>query len=129
MYYFFILLVLSLVSISSCDPDKTGSCPPSLPVDICDETCLSEIPCSKPKQLCCPTACGGAICVDAMTHRNKVDEVKPGLCPEKPRGPWICTNMCTSDSDCRRVLKCCPNRCGAFACQKPDAPPSDGGSI
>lgn len=49
--------------------------------------------------------------------------VKKGLCPDNPRGAWICTDSCTGDSDCRRALKCCRNRCGALACQKPDPEP------
>ncbi|XP_047022442.1 waprin-Phi1-like [Helicoverpa zea] len=116
MSYCVLFIVFSLVGYSS----TAGSCPPTLPVDLCDAACGPEQPCANDKQLCCPTACGGAMCVDAMTERHFVDLVKPGLCPEYPRGPWVCTHTCTSDSDCPRALKCCPNRCGAQACQKPD---------
>lgn len=45
--------------------------------------------------------------------------VKRGSCPEFPRGPWVCTDMCTGDSDCPKTLKCCQNRCGALTCQRP----------
>ncbi|XP_026737207.1 waprin-Phi1-like [Trichoplusia ni] len=114
MSYCILLIMLSLLGLS-----HGGSCPPTLPVDQCDAACGPNTECPE-KQLCCPTACGGAMCVDAMTDRHFVDLVKPGLCPEYPRGPWICTHTCTSDSDCPRTLKCCPNRCGAQACQKPD---------
>lgn len=46
--------------------------------------------------------------------------MKKGRCPDNPRGAWICADSCTGDSDCVRSLKCCRNRCGALACQKPD---------
>lgn len=49
--------------------------------------------------------------------------MKKGRCPDNPRGAWICTDSCTGDSDCVRTLKCCRNRCGALACQKPDPEP------
>lgn len=49
--------------------------------------------------------------------------VKTGRCPNNPRGAWICADSCTGDSDCARALKCCRNRCGALACQKPDPEP------
>ncbi|KAJ8733113.1 hypothetical protein PYW08_001411 [Mythimna loreyi] len=124
MSYCVLLIALSLVGFSSCANKTTGSCPPTLPVDVCDASCGPENPCTNQKQLCCPTACGGSMCVDAMSPRHFVDLVKPGLCPEYPRGPWVCSHTCTSDSDCPRALKCCPNRCGALACQKPDPVPT-----
>ncbi|KAL4720382.1 hypothetical protein ACJJTC_013569, partial [Scirpophaga incertulas] len=98
-----------------------GSCPPSLPVDVCEATCGPTAPCSNATQLCCPTACGGAMCVDPVTQRHFVTLVKNGRCPEYPRGAWVCTHTCTSDSDCPRLLKCCSNRCGALTCQRPEA--------
>ncbi|XP_059049741.1 waprin-Phi1-like [Achroia grisella] len=99
---------------------EIGSCPPTLPVDICEGQCSLSRPCDG-SQLCCPTACGGSMCVDAMTRRHFVNFVKKGRCPEFPRGVWVCTHTCTGDSDCPRALKCCPNRCGALTCQKPEA--------
>lgn len=45
---------------------------------------------------------------------------KPGSCPAIPKGRWICSSTCSVDSDCRGTMKCCKNRCGAMACQKPD---------
>ncbi|XP_072939938.1 whey acidic protein-like isoform X2 [Epargyreus clarus] len=99
---------------------ETGSCPPTLSVDICDAACGPNVQCGG-KQICCPTACGGAMCVDPMTKRHFVNLVKDGRCPEYPRGPWVCSHTCTGDSDCPRKLKCCPNRCGALTCQKPEA--------
>lgn len=45
---------------------------------------------------------------------------KPGSCPSVPTGRWVCSSTCSSDSDCRADLKCCKNRCGALACQKPE---------
>nr|XP_053604004.1 waprin-Phi1-like [Plodia interpunctella] len=109
------LAAFSIVIVSA----EEGSCPPTLPVDICNAQCGPNAACEG-KQLCCPTACGGSMCVDAMTKRHFTTFIKKGRCPEYPRGPWVCTHTCTSDSDCPRTLKCCPNRCGAQACQRPE---------
>lgn len=49
-----------------------GSCPPTLSVDKCEAHCGPSLPCNG-TQLCCPTACGGAMCVDAMTQRHFVN--------------------------------------------------------
>lgn len=46
---------------------------------------------------------------------------KAGRCPETPTGPWVCSSACRIDGDCRGRSKCCRNRCGAFACTKPEA--------
>lgn len=51
--------------------------------------------------------------------------VKKGRCPEEPRGAWVCSDTCTGDSDCPRTLKCCPNRCGALKCQRPEFDPNE----
>ncbi|XP_050343569.1 WAP four-disulfide core domain protein 2-like [Nymphalis io] len=110
------LVIATSVALASC----RGSCPPTLSVDICEATCGPQAPCNS-TTLCCPTACGGAMCVDPMTERHFVTLVKKGRCPEYPRGVWICSHTCTGDSDCPRSLKCCPNRCGAQTCQRPDA--------
>ncbi|CAH0407479.1 unnamed protein product [Chilo suppressalis] len=48
-------------------------------------------------------------------------DLKKGRCPEYPHGVWVCTHSCTGDSDCPRTLKCCPNRCGALTCQRPES--------
>lgn len=45
---------------------------------------------------------------------------KPGYCPGKPTGPWICSSRCSLDTDCRGEKKCCKNRCGALACVTPE---------
>jgi len=45
---------------------------------------------------------------------------KPGSCPSVPSGRWVCSSTCNSDNDCKGNLKCCKNRCGALACQKPE---------
>ncbi|CAB3239532.1 unnamed protein product [Arctia plantaginis] len=124
MRRFVFVIVLALVALTCAQiPRKKGSCPPTLPVDICEPACGPEIPCEG-EQLCCATACGGSMCVDAVTARHFVDYVKPGNCPEFPRGPWVCTHTCTSDSDCPRKLKCCANRCGALTCQRPESVPT-----
>ncbi|KAJ2952377.1 hypothetical protein O0L34_g4661 [Tuta absoluta] len=124
------LLVVCLTLSSLCGGEK-GSCPPTLPVDKCDAGCGPTLPCANETQICCPTECGGSICVDPMTQRHFVTLVKPGHCPAYPRGVWSCSHMCSSDSDCARALKCCANRCGALTCQKPEqddtntVPPSE----
>ncbi|XP_047984089.1 WAP four-disulfide core domain protein 2-like [Leguminivora glycinivorella] len=115
----YVVLALSLLAFAALDPIRGGSCPPTLSVDVCEGLCSTANPCVNATQLCCPTDCGGAMCVDAVTKRHFEDVVKPGRCPENPRGVWVCSHMCTSDSDCPRALKCCANRCGAFVCQKP----------
>ncbi|CAK1599091.1 unnamed protein product [Parnassius mnemosyne] len=116
MFSFYVLLAAVTLYVVRCEP---GSCPPTLSVDICEAACGPSEPCNG-NQLCCPTVCGGAMCVDPMTKRHFTTLVKKGRCPEYPRGPWVCSHTCTSDSDCPRTLKCCPNRCGALTCQKPD---------
>ncbi|KAL0882650.1 hypothetical protein ABMA27_001085 [Loxostege sticticalis] len=112
------IIVVLAVLVYQC---TAGSCPPTLSVDICTPECGLTTPCVNTTQLCCPTACGGAMCVDPMTQRHFTTLVKKGRCPEFPRGVWVCSHSCTGDSDCPRALKCCPNRCGALTCQKPDA--------
>ncbi|CAG9559626.1 unnamed protein product [Danaus chrysippus] len=109
-------------TVTAVSSAEKGSCPPTLSVDICDASCGLTHPCNT-TQICCPTACGGAMCVDPMTTRHFVTLEKPGNCPEYPRGVWICSHTCTGDSDCPRTLKCCPNRCGAFTCQRPEGLP------
>ncbi|GBP64098.1 Antileukoproteinase [Eumeta japonica] len=101
---------------------ELGSCPPTLPVEECSSKCSAQATCPG-SQMCCPTACGGAMCVDPMTQRHFVNLVKQGRCPEYPRGAWICTHTCTGDSDCSGNRKCCANRCGALTCQTPESNP------
>ncbi|KAL1123335.1 hypothetical protein AAG570_002420 [Ranatra chinensis] len=94
------------------------SCPPPTPVQVCDPTCADDQECAGIYK-CCPTACGGAICTLPVTA-SRSNRVKPGSCPAKKSGPWICSNMCSTDADCRGNLKCCPNRCGALVCTAPE---------
>ncbi|KAG6450115.1 hypothetical protein O3G_MSEX006392 [Manduca sexta] len=42
---------------------------------------------------------------------------KPGQCPREV-GPGSCDNMCTNDSSCPGIQKCCRNPCG-FTCANP----------
>lgn len=98
--------------------EKPGSCPPPLPVDICSQSCFSDSHCLGIGK-CCPTNCGGFVCTKPVTMR-KTSKEKPGSCPAIPKGRWICSSTCSVDSDCRSTMKCCKNRCGAMACQKPD---------
>ncbi|XP_076753812.1 antileukoproteinase [Xylocopa sonorina] len=98
---------------------KKGSCPPPIPVQICTQSCFSDSHCSGIGK-CCPTNCGGFICAKPVTMRKEAATVKPGSCPAIPKGRWVCSPTCTVDSDCRGSLKCCKNRCGALACQKPE---------
>ncbi|XP_076642588.1 antileukoproteinase [Halictus rubicundus] len=99
--------------------EKPGSCPPSLTVQICSETCLSDSDCLGAGK-CCSTNCGGFICSRPVTMRPRNRQVKPGSCPAVPKGRWVCSPTCSSDGDCRGTRKCCKNRCGALACQEPD---------
>ncbi|XP_012276272.1 waprin-Phi1 [Orussus abietinus] len=99
--------------------EKPGSCPPPLPVQICSRSCLVDAHCESYGK-CCPTSCGGAVCSRPVTQRQPNNYEKPGLCPREPTGRWICSSMCTIDSDCRGMNKCCKNRCGALVCQKPE---------
>ncbi|CAK1599111.1 unnamed protein product [Parnassius mnemosyne] len=114
MFRFYLVCFLS-ITVSLC---QDGSCPPTLSVDVCDAECGPQRP-SNSSQLCCPTTCVGSLCVDPMTRRHFVNYIKQGSCPKDPKGPWLCTHTCTTDSDCVRALKCCPNRCGVFTCQMP----------
>lgn len=96
---------------------KPGSCPPALPVNICESSCYSDSYCVG-NEKCCPTECGGSICSKPVTMSTSKE--KPGICPRVPRGRWVCSSTCTYDSDCRANFKCCANRCGALACMKPE---------
>ncbi|XP_033347329.1 waprin-Phi1-like [Bombus vosnesenskii] len=99
--------------------EKPGSCPPPLPVQICSQSCFSDSQCLGIGK-CCPTNCGGSVCTKPVTMRQTVPIEKPGSCPAKPKGRWVCSPTCSVDNDCRGTMKCCKNRCGALACQKPD---------
>ncbi|XP_025098325.1 WAP four-disulfide core domain protein 2-like isoform X1 [Pomacea canaliculata] len=45
---------------------------------------------------------------------------KIGECPEtQPGEVGVCADLCQSDTNCPRDLKCCPNACGAHTCQTP----------
>ena len=98
--------------------EKQGSCPPALPVQICSRSCFSDSHCDGIGK-CCPTNCGGFVCSKPVTMRKAASE-KPGSCPAVPKGRWVCSPTCSVDNDCRGTLKCCKNRCGALACQKPE---------
>ncbi|XP_017794951.1 PREDICTED: perlwapin-like isoform X2 [Habropoda laboriosa] len=96
--------------------EKPGSCPPALPVQICTQSCFSDSHCSGIGK-CCPTNCGGFVCSKPVTMRQTN---VAGSCPAVPKGRWVCSPTCSVDTDCKGTLKCCKNRCGALACQKPD---------
>ncbi|XP_076278882.1 WAP four-disulfide core domain protein 2 isoform X2 [Lasioglossum baleicum] len=99
--------------------EKPGSCPPALPVQICSQSCSSDSHCLGIGK-CCSTTCGGFVCSKPVTMRQPNRQEKPGSCPAVPKGRWVCSPTCSVDNDCRGTLKCCKNRCGALACQKPD---------
>lgn len=115
-----LLQVFCLVFLCSVVHGKSGSCPPTLSVDICEAACGPRSQTCPSSQLCCPTSCGGSMCVDPVTARHFVNFVKSGKCPSIPRGAWVCTDSCTGDYDCPKSLKCCTNRCGALSCQRPE---------
>ncbi|XP_015518173.1 waprin-Phi1 [Neodiprion lecontei] len=98
--------------------EKPGSCPPALPVQICSRGCYVDAHCQGIGK-CCATTCGGTVCSRPVTMRARPAE-KPGFCPSTPTGRWVCTPTCSSDADCPGARKCCRNRCGAMACQKPE---------
>ncbi|XP_078050936.1 WAP four-disulfide core domain protein 2 [Augochlora pura] len=108
--------------------EKSGSCPPALPVQICSQSCYSDAHCLGIGK-CCPTNCGGTVCSKPVTMRQKNPQEKAGSCPAVPTGRWVCSPTCSVDSDCRGTLKCCRNRCGALACQKPDVEAVESGGF
>ncbi|KZC10758.1 WAP four-disulfide core domain protein 2 [Dufourea novaeangliae] len=99
--------------------EKPGSCPPAVSVQICTRVCSSDSDCLGIAK-CCSTTCEGKVCSMPVTMRQANHREKPGSCPAVPKGRWVCTPTCSVDNDCRGNLKCCKNRCGALACQKPD---------
>ncbi|XP_011138040.1 WAP four-disulfide core domain protein 2 isoform X2 [Harpegnathos saltator] len=116
------LIFAAAISIATSQNEyiaKPGSCPPALPVQFCGHSCLVDSHCAGIGK-CCPTQCGGSICSMPVTMSRPLQSEKPGTCPSVPTGRWVCTSTCNSDSDCRGNLKCCKNRCGALACQKPE---------
>ncbi|EZA56400.1 hypothetical protein DMN91_010281 [Ooceraea biroi] len=118
----FILIFVVTISIAKAQTNyaaKPGSCPPALPVQFCGRSCYVDLHCAGVGK-CCPTQCGGAICSLPVTTTRSGPTEKPGSCPSKPTGRWVCSSTCNGDNDCRGNLKCCKNRCGALACQKPD---------
>ena len=58
---------------------KSGSCPPPLPVEICNRGCSWDSHCLGIAK-CCPTSCGGSICSRPVTTRkptpNKIGEIQ-----------------------------------------------------
>ncbi|GLV45489.1 hypothetical protein CBL_05592 [Carabus blaptoides fortunei] len=116
----FVLGMLGSVVVAQFDIGKPGDCPPPTGVGICADTCYADNQCAGAAK-CCPTACGGTICTMPVTMRREVTRgEKPGYCPARPSGPWVCSSTCVFDGDCRGRLKCCKNRCGAMACIKPE---------
>ncbi|XP_025074356.1 waprin-Phi1-like [Pogonomyrmex barbatus] len=121
------LLVVSLIFVTTISitkaqtryATKPGSCPPALPVRFCGRSCYIDAHCEGIGK-CCPTQCGGSICSMPVTMTGPTATEKPGSCPSTPTGRWVCTSTCSNDSHCKGNLKCCKNRCGARACQKPE---------
>lgn len=121
---------------------KPGSCPPNPQVSQCKNTCFSDKYCEGNLK-CCRTQCGGTTCLEPVTTRLPGSTqrkifiyflnfviitvfffyftllVKPGFCSSNPTGPWVCSNRCSVDGDCRGKRKCCKNRCGAMECAIP----------
>ncbi|XP_012525013.1 waprin-Phi1 [Monomorium pharaonis] len=114
------VVTIAIVRTQTRYATKPGSCPPALPIQICEQSCYVDAHCSGIGK-CCPTRCGGSICSMPVTMTQPAQTVKPGVCPSIPTGRWVCSSTCSSDNDCKGNLKCCKNRCGALACQKPDA--------
>ncbi|KDR08241.1 WAP four-disulfide core domain protein 2 [Zootermopsis nevadensis] len=115
-----LLLLFAISCVVAQQDAKPGACPPPVAVGICDMKCFSDNDCEGSNK-CCRTGCGGTVCTISVTARDHVTRAKPGRCPEKPTGPWVCSSACRIDGDCRGRSKCCQNRCGAFACTKPES--------
>nr|ATU83070.1 secreted Waprin protein [Pristhesancus plagipennis] len=116
-----VLVLLVVVNTFYVDAEIKLTCPPPTLVPVCQITCKTDTECNDVENdMCCPTACGGSLCQRAVTLKVREQAEKPGTCPKNPGGHWICSNMCNNDSDCPRKDKCCPNRCGAMVCQKPE---------
>ncbi|XP_071138507.1 WAP four-disulfide core domain protein 3-like [Mytilus edulis] len=70
------------------------------------------------------------------SQHNYGDNKKPGRCPavpSDPKGPCVDLPICSVDSDCYGVQKCCPNGCGHECLFPVDpkpgiCPPSGGGT-
>ncbi|KAJ8974270.1 hypothetical protein NQ317_008277 [Molorchus minor] len=124
MYYIQVLVVLSVAVLAMGQfgqffAKKSGECPPYPNVMVCDMTCFADVQCPG-MQKCCGTACGGTMCIGPVTSRVVASKEKPGDCPSRPSGPWVCSSRCAVDSDCRGKKKCCRNRCAALACVNPE---------
>ncbi|XP_063234465.1 omwaprin-b-like [Bacillus rossius redtenbacheri] len=113
-----VLVALATSARSQLLLQKPGACSPPSVLQVCWKTCLSDFDCPA-RDKCCPTSCGGSACSRPVSVRKPVAMAKPGACPLKPSGPWVCASRCSGDWDCRGDAKCCRNRCGALACQRP----------
>ncbi|KRT83607.1 hypothetical protein AMK59_4258 [Oryctes borbonicus] len=112
---YFILITLIAIVIAQ----KAGDCPPNVQISQCQKVCYNDRYCSGTLK-CCRTSCGGTTCVEPVTSRRLSSyQAKRGFCPSHPTGPWICSNRCLVDGDCRGSKKCCKNRCGAMECMTP----------
>lgn len=49
--------------------EKSGLCPPALPVTICSKSCQADAHCQGVDK-CCPTGCGGSVCSKPVTMKN-----------------------------------------------------------
>ncbi|XP_049962616.1 WAP four-disulfide core domain protein 2-like [Schistocerca serialis cubense] len=117
-----LLLPLLLAPLAAGAYEKPGACSPALPQLVCERTCAYDGHC--PGQLkCCATTCGGAVCSQPVTRSRAPLIMKAGTCPDPPpRKPWVCSNRCSLDGDCRGPLKCCRSACGGLACLPPAYP-------
>ncbi|XP_072017393.1 uncharacterized protein [Amphiura filiformis] len=100
-------------------PDNPGECPPTEGeggIGICANLCDDDSVCDA-TQKCCPTACGGSSCMEAI---QIPDADNPGECPptEGEGGIGICANLCDDDSVCDATQKCCPTACGGSSCME-----------
>ncbi|XP_030837519.1 prestalk protein isoform X2 [Strongylocentrotus purpuratus] len=75
---------------------------------ICMTTCDHDGSCSA-NQKCCSNGCGHS-CQDAVIP----DASKAGSCPSTLSSDTvgICSDLCSSDTDCSETYKCCSNGCG-----------------
>ncbi|XP_038073191.1 keratin-associated protein 5-1-like isoform X2 [Patiria miniata] len=91
-------------------PIKQGKCPevPEGVGGICSEDCSSDVDCEGDGK-CCSNGCGHA-CMEPV----EIATPKPsGQCPVVQDGALgICSEECSSDSDCEGAQQCCSNGCG-----------------
>lgn len=63
-------LLLTIAYSYAQDLTKPGDCPPPIQYDVCYNKCYNDFECRNTMK-CCPTSCGGSVCLRAVTMRNQ----------------------------------------------------------